>query len=104
MHDLKKLSDKFNTASLKYCEHNNIIKTDTWVLLKLQEEIGELCQAYLMQTGQARDKGFSHIELKEMLASEAADALGMLMTFIAMQNIDIENHIEKKWKFNPRVH
>lgn len=101
MTDLQKLAKKFDQVSEKYCADNNILKTDDWVILKFQEEVGELCQAWLMKTHRARDKGHTQLQLNEMLAEEAADAFGMLMIFIKTQNIDINKYIEKKWHFNP---
>ena len=33
--------------------------TTSWFILKLQEEVGELTQAHLVRTGQARTKGLT---------------------------------------------
>ncbi len=101
MHNLPQLADKFRTASMAYCARNNIEFTDDWILMKLQEEVGELFQAWLMKTGRARDKGHTKQVLEEQLAAETADALGMIMVFISSQNIDINKYIEKKWNFKP---
>lgn len=52
--DLRRLSDDLETISQRYAEHYGIDRDATWFLLKLQEEVGELTQAFPMQSGQAR--------------------------------------------------
>lgn len=101
MHNLDLLAQKFELASQKYCKIYNIKRDDDWVLMKLQEEVGELFQAWLMNTGRGRDKGQSAEELKEMVASETADVLGMILIFANTQGIDLNKYIEKKWRFKP---
>lgn len=100
MHNLELLAQKFEIASGKYCQAYDIKRDDDWVLMKLQEEVGELFQAWLMHTGRGRDKGQTKQELKEMVASETADVLGMVLIFAATQNIDLNKYIEKKWRFD----
>ncbi|MGL1921156.1 MAG: pyrophosphatase [Hyphomicrobiales bacterium] len=99
MHNLPQLAQKFEVASGKYCQANDIERSDDWVLMKLQEEVGELFQAWLMHTGRGRDKGQTPEELKEMLACETADVLGMILIFAATQGVDLNKYIEKKWRF-----
>lgn len=100
MHNLDLLAKKFNVAIVKYCDTYEIVKNDDWVIMKLQEEVGELFQAWLMHTGRARDKGQSPEQLKEMMANEITDVFGMIMTFASTQGVDLNKYIEKKWKFN----
>lgn len=99
MHNLNLLAQKFETASQKYCAAYDIERSDDWVLMKLQEELGELFQAWLMHTDRARDKGHSKAELKQMIACETADVLGMILIFAATQGVDLNKYIEKKWRF-----
>ena len=101
MHNLDLLAKKFGEASIRYCQEHNFEKTNDWVLMKLQEEVGELFQAYLMKTGRARNKGQSQAELEDMFACELADVFGMLMVLINETDIDINAYLTKKWKFNP---
>lgn len=101
MHNLGLLTQKFETASQKYCKAYGIERNDDWILMKLQEEVGELLQAWLMLTKRGRDKGQTPDELKQMVASETADVLGMILTFANAQDIDLNKYIEKKWRFNP---
>lgn len=103
MHNLAELAQKFDIAGQKYCSKYDIKRDDDWIIMKLQEEVGELFQAWLMHTGRARDKGQTPDELKQMLAAETADILGMIMIFAASQNIDLNHYIEKKWRFKVDV-
>ena len=49
--DLHRLSDDLETISQRYAHTFGIRRDATWFLLKLQEEVGELTQAFLMQSG-----------------------------------------------------
>lgn len=100
MHNLDILAQKFDTASKIYCDVNNITRNDDWVLMKLQEEVGELFQAWLMHTDRARDKGHTKEELTELVASETADVIGMIFIFAAAQGVDLNKYIKKKWRFD----
>jgi hypothetical protein len=57
--DLRQLTDDVETISQRYAEVFNFERDDAWFLLKLQEEVGELNQAFLMRRGQARSKGLT---------------------------------------------
>lgn len=56
-------SDEVEQISQQYAERFGVERTSPWFLLKLQEEVGELTQAYLQVTGQGRDKGRTAEEL-----------------------------------------
>ena len=55
--DIKTLTDEVEHISRGYASRFEITRDESWFLLKLQEEVGELTQAHLMRTGQARTKG-----------------------------------------------
>jgi hypothetical protein len=57
--DVKQLSEEVEQISQVYAEKFNIERDATWFILKLQEEVGELIQSYLMMVGKARAKGKS---------------------------------------------
>ncbi|MFG2075387.1 hypothetical protein [Nonomuraea maritima] len=46
--DLRELSDEVESISSRYAARLGIERDDTWFLLKLQEEMGELTQAFLL--------------------------------------------------------
>lgn len=95
--DLRRLSDDVEAVSLEYAHANGIDRNATWFLLKLQEEVGELTQAFLMRTGQARTKGNSPQELDEGFRAELADVLSHVLLLARHHGIDPEEEVERKW-------
>jgi NTP pyrophosphatase (non-canonical NTP hydrolase) len=98
---LRKLADQFEAASGKYAAANGIERDDDWFLLKLQEEMGELTQAWNRLTGRGRSRGRTPEALKGDLADEAADMLGHVLLFARRNDIDLAAAIERKWLFRP---
>ena len=97
---LKELQKRFDAASLSYCDLHELERDKDWVMLKLQEEIGELTQVWNTKTGRGRDKGLSHEDLDQSLADEVADALGMLRVFAHQHELDLAASIARKWRFD----
>jgi len=59
------LTEEVEEISQGYARRHGINRDSTWFMLKLQEEVGELTQAFLMRSGQARSKGCSAQEIEE---------------------------------------
>jgi NTP pyrophosphatase (non-canonical NTP hydrolase) len=95
--DLRQLTDDVETVSRRYAETYGFRRDDTWFLLKLQEEVGELTQAFLMQSGQARAKGLTPDELAANFRSEIADVLCHVLLLARHHNVDLPSEIERKW-------
>jgi NTP pyrophosphatase (non-canonical NTP hydrolase) len=95
--DLGQLSDDVETISRRYAEVFSIRRDDTWFLLKLQEEVGELTQAFLMRAGQARDKGLTPEELDANFRAEFADVLCQLLLLARHHEVDMAAEVERKW-------
>ena len=98
---LEDLADKFERASRIYAEANGLERDPDWFLLKLQEEMGELTQAWNRLTGRGRAKGRSADDMSRDLADETADLLGHILLFARRNEIDLEAAIERKWLFRP---
>jgi NTP pyrophosphatase (non-canonical NTP hydrolase) len=96
---LNDLAEKFERASRNYADANGIERDADWFLLKLQEEIGELTQAWNRVSGRGRRKGRSDEELARDLADETADVLGHILLF-AHRN-DLAAAVKRKWLFQP---
>ncbi|QWW68610.1 MazG nucleotide pyrophosphohydrolase domain-containing protein [Rhizobium sp. WYJ-E13] len=96
---LQRLADQFETSSSTYASANGIERDADWFLLKLQEEMGELTQAWNRLTGRGRAKGRSREEMERDLADETADILGHLLLFARRHDIDLATAVERKWKF-----
>jgi NTP pyrophosphatase (non-canonical NTP hydrolase) len=100
--DLRRLSDDVETISQRYAEVHSFRRDDAWFLLKLQEEVGELTQAFLMRSGQARAKGLSPEQLEANFGAEFADVLCQLLLMARNHDIDLEAEVERKWLYRLR--
>lgn len=74
------------------------VKSDgDWFLLKLQEELGEMTQKYLIMTNRTRRKSESEAEAKAALAEEIADTFSYVLLFAEHVGIDVEEAVKNKW-------
>ena len=92
---LDELAEKIVRVSDIYAAHFDIDRSGDWPLLKLQEEVGELTQAYLTTTGRTRRPADE--AARKQLALEMADALGMLLIMAKAEGIDIDQAMQDKW-------
>jgi NTP pyrophosphatase (non-canonical NTP hydrolase) len=97
MSNIKSLTEQAAKVAEGYFKKFEIKPSGDWYVLKLQEELGELIQAHLMVTGQARTKGKTHEEITEQLEKEIADVFGMVLLLAQYNKVDIEKALEKKW-------
>ncbi len=89
--------EKLELVSAKYAEKNEISRDDDWFVFKLQEEMGELTQQYLMLTNRARKKGLTNEEIRNKMEDEVADVLGQVLLLSNHFDINIEQALERKW-------
>jgi len=64
--NIKDLTKEVEEVSKIYSKRFNIDRDGNWFVLKLQEEMGELIQSYLMMIKQGRHKGKTVEEIKDM--------------------------------------
>lgn len=95
--ELNELSESVEQVSQRYAERFNIERDATWFVLKLQEEVGELTQSYLMLSGRARPKGKSTEEMQAEFNSEVADVFCQILLLARASGIDLEKEIADKW-------
>lgn len=95
--DLKQLSDDVEHVSQVYAERFGIDRDAAWFLLKLQEEVGELTQSFLMLTGQARDKGQSPDEVVKAFRQEVADVFCQTLLIARFHDVDLPSAVNDKW-------
>ncbi|MCP2169270.1 nucleoside triphosphate pyrophosphohydrolase family protein [Goodfellowiella coeruleoviolacea] len=95
--DLARLSDDVEVVSRGYARAHGFTRDETWFLLKLQEEVGELTQAFLMRTGQARAKGNTQQELDDRFGAELADVLCHVLLMARHHGVDLAEQVERKW-------
>ena len=95
--DIKQLASEVEQVSQIYAEKFGIERDATWFILKLQEEVGELIQAYLMLSGKARTKGKSLEEIRSAFNKEVADVFCHTLLLARYYEIDVENEVKEKW-------
>ena len=92
---LNDLGARIAQVSDIYAAHYDIDRSGDWYLLKLQEELGELTQAYLDVTGRSRRA--SDAAARQAMALEMADVLGMLLLMARDEGIDLDAAVQEKW-------
>ena len=95
--ELAHLTDDVEKVSQVYARRHGIDRDDAWFLLKLQEEVGELTQAFLMRAGQARSKGYSAQEIEGQFRAELADVLCHVLLMARHHGVNLEEEVEQKW-------
>jgi NTP pyrophosphatase (non-canonical NTP hydrolase) len=95
--DIKTLTEEVEKVSLLYASKFGIERDADWFILKLQEELGELIQSYLMMVGQARRKGQTDEELKENFRKEIADVLAHVLLLARHHKVNALEEVEDKW-------
>lgn len=98
---LSALASRLEAISARYGAAYGIDRGGDWFLLKVQEEMGELTQAYLAKTGRSRrDSGAAVRTLED----EAADVLCQFLLFARAEGIDLDAAIARKWLGWERVY
>src|SRR5262245_26998788 len=95
--DIEALSEQVEQVSAGYAAAFGIDRDEPWYLLKLQEEMGELTQAYLMLRGLARAKGRTADELAAGFSAELADVLCHVLLLARAHGVDLPTEIDRKW-------
>jgi NTP pyrophosphatase (non-canonical NTP hydrolase) len=95
--DIRHLTEEVEKVSKIYTEKFGIRRDANWFVLKLQEELGELTQSYLMMNGQAKTKGKTEEELAQDFRNELADVFCHVLLLANHYSIDLQKEIEDKW-------
>ena len=95
--DLAEWTSRLETVSAGYAEAYAVDRTPEWMLLKLLEELGELSQAWLVASGQGRDRGRTAEEQRQSVAAECADVVAMALLTAHRMGVDVEAALEEKW-------
>lgn len=90
------LQSRVERISRQYETAFGIVPGNDWIVLKLQEELGELTQAYLATTRRSRHR-LEAAEGHEALARELADVLGFTLVLAERLGIDAEAALKAKW-------
>jgi NTP pyrophosphatase (non-canonical NTP hydrolase) len=92
--ELEGFIDRLKVISDRYGRVHGIDRSGDWHLLKVNEEMGELTQAYLAMTRRSRRpaEGARH-----EVAAEMADVFCMLLLMARDEGIDLNAAIAEKW-------
>ncbi len=91
------LTKDIKKVSSNYAKKFGITRDFNWYVLKLQEEMGELIQSYLMMTRQARQKGKTAKEVKADFGKEMADVFCHVLLLADYAGVDLEKEVKEKW-------
>lgn len=95
--DLKELTEKIEDVSKLYSDKYAIHRDDDWYIFKMQEELGELIQKYLMMTDRGRQKGLTKESIREGFEDEVADTFCILLMLVKHFGVDLEKAVSRKW-------
>lgn len=92
--ELELFINRLQAISDRYERVYGIDRGGDWHLLKMQEEMGELTQAYLAMTGRSRRDATA---AKHEVAMEMADLICMTLLMARAEGIDLNAAIAEKW-------
>ncbi|MDQ3009048.1 MAG: pyrophosphatase [bacterium] len=94
---IQELTTEVEKVSVAYADHFEIKRDKNWFILKLQEELGELIQSYLMMSGQARVKNKTPEQLEADFKAEVADVFCHVLLLAKHTDVELEAEIKQKW-------
>ena len=95
--NVHKVTRQVKKVSDLYARKFGIKRDSNWYILKLQEEMGELIQSYLMMKGRARKKDKSQEEITNDFRKEMADVFCQVLLLARHNKINLEKEIQDKW-------
>lgn len=95
--DVNKVTKAVRKVSNIYAKKFGIRRDADWYILKLQEELGELIQSYLMMSGKARKKDKTKAEITEDFHKEMADVFCHVLLLAKYHGVDLEKEVNEKW-------
>jgi len=95
--DLRRIQEKVEAVSRIYARNCDVRRDDDWYFLKMQEETGELLQAWLRLTSRGRHKGDTEAQIRLQREDELADCLAQVLLIAERFEIDVEKATERKW-------
>ena len=95
--DITELSERLEKLSVRYGEILSFERDPDWFLLKLQEEMGELTQAYLQHPAAPAPRDSARNRSATRSTQEFADVFCQLLLLARQHDVDLPQEIEKKW-------
>jgi NTP pyrophosphatase (non-canonical NTP hydrolase) len=96
--ELKQLQEQITKIFLSNLERDKIEVSDDYLMLKINEELGEFVQSYIIHKKKCRPEKFlSPDESKKEMAKELSDVIGLALVISTQFNINLEEALIKKW-------
>lgn len=95
--DIGALTEDAEAVSAHYANRHATTRTDGWFVLRLNDEVGELTQAYLAHNVQTRDMGRSGQQLRTDLGQEVADVLVQTLLIAKQLDVDAARAVDEEW-------
>jgi len=95
--NVHKVTRQVKKVSDLYAKKFGIKRDSNWYILKLQEEMGELIQSYLMMKGRARQKDKTKEQITEEFRKEMADVFCHVLLLAKHNKINLEKEVTDKW-------
>ena len=91
------MAEQIEIVANRYAREINVTRDDDWYVFKLQEELGELTQKFLMMSNRGRQKGFTPEEIREQFEDEVADTFSLVVLLARHFQVDLEQAVDRKW-------
>lgn len=91
---LNDLAARLERISAAYAAAHDIDRSGDWFVLKVQEEMGEMTQAYLTRSGRSRR---APEDGEVALPREVADVFCQLLLFARAAGVDLDAAVRDKW-------
>lgn len=95
--NVHKVTRQVKKVSDLYARKFGIKRDSSWYVLKLQEEMGELIQSYLMMKGRARQKDKTTEQITKEFRQEMADVFCHVLLLAKYNKINLEKEVAAKW-------
>lgn len=93
----KELISEIENVSHYHATTFGIERTNSWHMLKLQEEMGELTKLFMMLEGNTILKGIGKNSLKDSFGKELADVFCHVLLLAKKNDIDISEVVKNRW-------
>lgn len=94
---IEALTDQLKRVLKQYATKFSIDVSSDWLVMKLQEELGELTRSYLNMKGQTRGVTGTASTAKQALGAEIADVIAIAILVADINGIDVEASLSRKW-------
>ena len=96
--EFKQLQEQITKIFLANLARDKIEISDDYLMLKINEELGEFVQSYIVHKKKCRpEKYLSSDQSKKEMAKELSDVIGLAFVISTIFKIDLEEVLIKKW-------